>query len=100
MLRYAYSDVVREGVRTPISMLPDGGSIEAFDISALSTYKNAIKRVWRWPNVFDLKARRGFRRGGILLELEEQLDTSRILGPSQFRVDVPHADIPHGEYYG
>ena len=52
---------------------------------ALSPYRNSRKRLWRWPNAFSSPPPNGMWRARILPELEEQLETSRIVGSTHLR---------------
>ena len=84
-LCYEYTEAVREGVRTLIRLLPEGATRDSFVALALSPHRGSGKRLWRWPNVFSFSASSGYWRGRLLPEIEEQLETARIMGSSQLR---------------
>ena len=75
-----FGEAVREGVRALLRILPEGANREAIIALALSPYKKSSQRIWRWPGVFNFESSRGMWRGGILPELEEDLEQSRIRG--------------------
>ena len=66
-------------------MLPEGAGRDSLVILALCTRKRANKRVWRWPDIFSFESKSGMRRGRILPELEDQLESARISGSAQMR---------------
>ena len=77
---FGYSEAVRGGIRSLLRILPDGSNKEALVSLALSPYGKTGKRVWRWPDVFSFRSRRGMRIGRLLPELGEKLELSRITG--------------------
>ena len=91
---YEYTETVREGVRTLLRLLPDGATRDSFVALALGPYRGASKRLWRWPNVFSFSASTGMWRGRLLPEVEERLESSRILGSSQLRPSTFLGDTP------
>ena len=88
-LCYEYTETVREGVRTMIRLLPDGANRAAFVFSALSPFKNSRKRLWRRPDVLPFSPSSGMRRGSILPEIDERLESDRTNG-SAFLRPAPH----------
>ena len=79
-LWFGYSESVRGGIRSSMRILPDSSNPEALASLALSPYGKSGKRVWRWPDVFSSRPRRGMWLGRLLPELEEKLELSRIGG--------------------
>ena len=72
----------------------DGTTRESFGALAVSPYRDSGKRLWRWPNVFSVTASNGMWRDGILPEVEEQFETSRIMGSSHLRTGEISGGIP------
>ena len=91
---FEYSEVVRDGVRTLIRMLTDGASRDALIALPLSPYKKTNSRMRRLPNIFSFSAKDGLWKGRILPELNEQLETSRIIGSSPLRQEQAGHEDP------
>ena len=93
-MRYEYTETIREGVRTMIRVLPGGANRDAFASLALSPFNKTRQRLWRWKGVFPPTSAIGMRRGRILPELAEQLESDRINGSASLRTGPQIGEPP------
>ena len=91
-LRYEYTEVIRDGDRAMIRLLPNGSSRDAFVSLALSPFENSRKRLWRWPDVFSFTSPSGMWKGRILPDVEEHKEFARISGSASLRSAPPVVD--------